>query len=62
MNKNHWIVQGLFHGLFMFIAMGVLIPLATGESLTTLALAKKLGFWLIAGFVYSLLLKMYRKN
>jgi uncharacterized membrane protein YdjX (TVP38/TMEM64 family) len=62
MNKNHWIVQGLFHGLFMFLAMGVLIPLVSGESLTSLALAKKLSFWLIAGFVYSLLLKSYRKN
>jgi uncharacterized membrane protein (DUF441 family) len=62
MNKNHWIVQGLFHGLLMFLAIGVLIPLASGGSLTSLALAKKLGFWLIAGFVYSLLLKLYRKN
>jgi uncharacterized membrane protein (DUF441 family) len=62
MNKNHWIVQGLFHGLLMFLAMGVLIPLASGESLTSIVLAKKLGFWLIAGFVYSLLLKLYRKK
>ncbi len=62
MNKNHWIVQGLFHGILMFLAMGVLIPLVSGDTLTSIALVKKLGFWLIAGFVYSLLLKLYRKN
>ena len=62
MNKNHWIVQGLFHGILMVLAMGVLIPLVSGDTLTSIALVKKLGFWLIAGFVYSLLLKLYRKN
>lgn len=62
MNKNHWIVQGLFHGIIMFLAMGVLIPLVSGDTLTSIALVKKLGFWLIAGFLYALLLKLYRKN
>lgn len=62
MNKNHWIVQGLFHGIIMFLGIAVLIPLVCGDKLTSIGLAKNLGFWLIAGFVYALLLKLYRKN
>jgi hypothetical protein len=62
MNKNHWIVQGLFHGIIMFLGIAVLIPLICGDKLTSIGLAKNLGFWLIAGFVYALLLKLYRKN
>lgn len=55
--KNRWWLQGLFWGAFMFIFMGVLLPLSQDEILTFGRTLGKLGYWLAIGLLYGRLMK-----
>lgn len=56
-----WIVQGLLWGVFMFIFMGIVYPLAQKEALTAGSLARSLVLWLVAGLVYGWTMKHYMR-
>lgn len=49
--KYSWIYKGVFFGLFMFVFMGILFPLADKETLAADKLGKTLVFWLIGGLI-----------
>lgn len=56
-----WIIHGLVWGAFMFIIMGVVVPLAQQEALTAGSLVRALALWLLAGLVYGWAMKHYMR-
>lgn len=50
-SKNRWWIRGLFFGVFMFLFMSVLMPLANEEELTANKLLLHLLYWTTAGLV-----------
>jgi len=50
-SKNRWWIRGLFFGMFMFLFMSVLLPIAKEEELTVRGLIFPLLYWTAAGLV-----------
>jgi hypothetical protein len=61
-SKNRWWIRGLFFGVFMFLFMGVLMPLASEEALTVKRLLLQFLYWLSAGVVIMLIISVIEKN
>ncbi|HQE11494.1 MAG TPA: hypothetical protein PLQ78_01970 [Flavipsychrobacter sp.] len=58
--KKLWIIEGLVWGVFMFLMMGILFPLAQKEPFTTKRVLLSLLYWLIGGLVYGYILKLFQ--
>lgn len=50
--------QGLFYGGFMFLFMGVLLPMAKGEELTVKVLLVRFLYWMSAGLLMMLIVSL----
>jgi uncharacterized membrane protein (DUF441 family) len=55
------ILRGLSWGLFMFLAMAILLPLAKGDQLTIAGLLKEFVIWLFLGLAYGFILHQIEK-
>lgn len=58
--KKYWVIEGLVWGVFMFLMMGILFPLAQKESFTTKRVLLSLLYWLIGGLVYGYISKLFQ--
>lgn len=58
--KKIWVIEGLVWGVFMFLMMGILFPLAQKEPLTTKRVLLSLLYWLIGGLIYGYILKQFQ--
>jgi len=54
-----WIWQGLFWGVFMFVFMGIFLPMAEKEPITWPRTGFRLLYWLAGGIVYGYSMKLY---
>lgn len=58
--KKYWVIEGLVWGVFMFLMMGILFPLAQKEPFTTKRVLLSLLYWLIGGLVYGYISKLFQ--
>lgn len=55
-SKNRWWIFGFFYGAFMFLIVGVLLPLSEDQELTIKGLLFRLIYWLLGGLFISWLM------
>lgn len=61
MKTKSWLTKGyvyrsLFWGIFMFLFMGILLPLASKETIDWNILILRLGYWILFGFLGQLII------
>lgn len=59
---KEYVFRSLFWGFFMFVFMGVLVPLSQDESLQISILLVKLIYWIAGGFLCMLIIDMVNKR
>jgi hypothetical protein len=57
-----WWLEGLVFGVLMFIIMGIIHPLTTGQTITSKSFSIELPCMLLAGLLYGITMKMIRKS
>ena len=57
--KKYWWAEGLGWGLFMFLCMGILFPLAEKKELTLEKTSFSLLYWLCGGLIYGFIMKLF---
>jgi hypothetical protein len=53
-----WMINGISWGLFMYLIMAILVPLAEGSSITLSKTSLELLFWTIGGLWYGYIVKL----
>lgn len=57
--KRRWVWEGLGWGVFMFLIMGILFPLAEKKQITTTVVITSLLYWLVGGLIYGYMMKLF---
>lgn len=58
----NWVAQGLGWGMFMYLMMGLLYPLALREELTLLRITGSFFWWLAGGLIYGYVMKLFLRR
>lgn len=59
--EEHWRLEGLGWGAFMFIITEIVLPLVEKEELIITKLAFALLYWLFAGLIYGFTSKLFMR-